>query len=336
MKTFRKFQALALAAALFSACRAERNETDPIGPLQRETAEAAEKIPEPSFPAEDPPAENPPARGAPVTPAALVMPEPAARRGAGGSLVLPGGIRGRPGMGVFTEEIDPVNYKTASPGVLLSMGVERHVVSYIMGERYFRAREYAKAIAEYNGAIALKADFAEAFFSRGRASHERGDLDGAVADYTAAIALAGGYAAAYNCRGCAYAQKGEGKRAIEDYTRAIALKRDYGDAWFNRGYSYREQGEYDRAAADFSALIELEPENAAAYNQRGTARYYRGEDTEAAADFSRAIALKRDFSLAWYNRGIARRSLGETDKAEADLAEARRLGYRPPDLQGNP
>jgi tetratricopeptide (TPR) repeat protein len=247
--------------------------------------------------------------------------------------ILPGGVRGPGGLGVFTAEIDPVNYTTAEPGelrrILAQTGVESHLVSYIMGERHFRAEEYGEAIAEYSRAIALKADFAEAFFSRGRARHERGDLDRAIADYTDAIRLTGGSAAAWNCRGCAWAQKGEAERAIQDYTRAIALKEDYGDAWFNRGYSWREQGEYDRAIADFSALIELEPENASVYNQRGTAWYYKGEDEKAIGDFSKAISLKHDFSLAWYNRGTAWRSLGDAARAETDLAQARRLGFAP-------
>jgi Flp pilus assembly protein TadD len=320
-----KVQILRLGlAALFAACRAGRGETIlPVPP-------AAEHAPEAVSP---PPLSGAPAVGedSPELPAAAsaAVQGPFAQRGpsrAGQPLTLKD-IRGRSGIGVFTGELDPVNYQTADPELLLRMGMEPYLVSFIMGERRFRAGNYEGALTEYNKAVALKPDFAEARFFRGRIYHERGDLDRAIADYTAVIKAKNDFAAAYNYRGCAYAQKGDQAGAIADYTRAIGLKEDYGDPWFNRGYSRRERGEYDEAVADFSKLIELEPDNAAAYNQRGTAWYYKGEDEKAIADFSQAIRLKRDFSLAWYNRGIVRRTLGDTGRAETDLAEAGRLGY---------
>lgn len=314
-------------AALFAACKAGRAGTIPAG------APVEEKIPEKSSPAavsgapagasaagealpEIPAAASVSVRGASVPDGQNRTGQPSALRG----------VRGRSGIGVFTGELDPVNYQTADPELLLQMGMEPYLVSFIMGERCFKAGNYEGALAEYSNAIALKPDFAEARFSRGRIYHNRDDLDRAIADYTAVIRARDDFAAAYNYRGCAYAQRGDQARAIEDYTRAIGLKGDYGDPWFNRGYSRRERGEYDEAIADFSKLIELEPDNAAAYNQRGTAWYYKGEDEKAIGDFSQAIRLKRDFSLAWYNRGTVWQTLGDTDRAETDLAEARRLG----------
>ncbi|MDR0402155.1 MAG: tetratricopeptide repeat protein [Treponema sp.] len=261
-----------------------------------------------------------PGAAAAVSTAAVV---PAANR----EVPLLTGIRARP-FGVFIGELDPVNYDTVDPAILLEMGLGQDHVSFIMGERYFKAGNYDKALAEYDRAIALNASFPVALFSRGRAYHKKGDLDRTIADYSGAIRLQGDSVVVYNYRGYAYAQKGDHARAIEDYSRAIALKADYGDAWFNRGFSHWERGDYDRAIADFTRLIELEPKNAAVYNQRGTAWYSRGEDRKAVEDFSEAIRLNQNYPLAWHNRAVAWRALGDYARAEKDAAEAARLGYR--------
>jgi Tfp pilus assembly protein PilF len=249
--------------------------------------------------------------------------------GSGGRSAFPSlsGITARP-MGVFIGELDPVNYDTVDPAILLQMGLEQDHVAFIMGERYFKAGNYDQALAEYNAAIALNGNLPAALFSRGRIYHEKGDLDRTIADYTGAIRLKSDSVVVYNYRGYAYAQKGDHARAIEDYSRAIALKKDYGDAWFNRGFSYWEKGDYDKAIADFTKLIELEPKNAAVYNQRGIAWYSRGDDRKAVEDFSEAIRLNQNYPLAWHNRAVVWRALGDEARAEKDFAEAARLGYR--------
>jgi Flp pilus assembly protein TadD len=232
------------------------------------------------------------------------------------------------GRGVFVGELNPVNYKSLDPAVLLQMGMEQYQVSFILGERYLNTKYYDRALAEYNKAIAGKPDYAEALFSRGRTYHIKGDLNKALDDYGKVINLKKNSAAAYNYRGYILAQRGDYAKAMADYNQALALKRDYGDALYNRGYAYRIQGQYDKAIDDFTRLIQLEPNNASAFNQRGTAWYYKKNDDRAIQDFSEAIRLKPDYALAWHNRGTAQRMTGNISQASADFAEASRLGYR--------
>ena len=234
----------------------------------------------------------------------------------------------RSGRGVFIGELNPVNYKTVDPAILLQMGMEQYQVSYIMGERYLNERNYDRALAEYNRAINLKSDYAEALFSRGRTYQIKGDFNRAMEDYNRTIILKKDSAAVFNYRGFIYAQRGDHTRALSDYNQAIALKRDYSDALYNRGYSFRIMGQYDRAIEDFNRLIQIEPNNASAYNQRGTAYYYKENDERAIQDFSAAIRIKPDYALAWHNRGTAYRMAGNTTAATTDFAEAKRLGYK--------
>jgi lipoprotein NlpI len=58
----------------------------------------------------------------------------------------------------------------------------------------------------------------------------KGQLDRAVADFDQAIELRPDYAEAFNDRGIVHSTKGNHGRAIEDYDEAIKLKPDYTDA----------------------------------------------------------------------------------------------------------
>ncbi|MDR0447732.1 MAG: tetratricopeptide repeat protein [Treponema sp.] len=234
----------------------------------------------------------------------------------------------RSGRGVSINELNPVNYKTVDPAILLQMGMEQYEVSFIMGERYFNDRSYDRALTEYNKALGLRPNYPEALFSRGRVYQIRGDLNRALNDFDRTINLKKDSPAVYNYRGSIFSQRGDHIRALGDYTQALYIKRDYGDALYNRGYSYRILGQYDRAIEDYSRLIQLEPHNASAYNQRGTALYYKGNDEGAIRDFSEAIRLKPNYALAWHNRGTAHRMAGNTAASNADFDEAKRLGYK--------
>ena len=96
-------------------------------------------------------------------------------------------------------------------------------------------RVVAFAIADYNTAIQLKPDYAEAYNNRGFAYYLKGDAERAIADYTRAIALRPNYPKAYNSRGVVYMAHGYGRaKAVADFDRAIALKPDFRYAYINR------------------------------------------------------------------------------------------------------
>ncbi len=75
----------------------------------------------------------------------------------------------------------------------------------------------------------------DAYYNRGAAKIEKGDLDGAIADYNRAIELNPKDARAYNNRGIAKRAKGDLDGAIADYNRAIELDPKLAIAYNNRG-----------------------------------------------------------------------------------------------------
>jgi tetratricopeptide (TPR) repeat protein len=197
---------------------------------------------------------------------------------------LPGGIN--------ISELNPASYQRVNREAMESMGMAPYYVAFLGGEKYYRDGDYDKAIAEYNRCISLKADYPEAYASRGNAYRRKGDVSRAIEDYTRAISLRSSYAEVYNYRGFLFARRGELRRAVEDYTQAIRYKDDYADAYFNRAHAYGELGNWDLAIADYTQVIRLEPKNWSAYNQRGNAWYSKGDRAKAAEDYAVAERLK--------------------------------------------
>jgi len=202
------------------------------------------------------------------------------------------GQGGRLPGGINISELNPASYQKVNREAMESMGMAPYYVAFLGGEKYYRDGEYDKAIAEYNRCISLKADYAEAYASRGNAYRKKGDVSRAIEDYTRAISLRSSYAEVYNYRGFLFAQRGELRRAVEDYTQAIRYKSDYADAYFNRAHAYGQLGNWDLSIADYTQVIRLEPRNWSAYNQRGNAWYSKGDKAKAAEDYATAERLK--------------------------------------------
>src|SRR6266849_2694910 len=173
---------------------------------------------------------------------------------------------------------------------------------------------YELAIKDFNEAIKIKPDYAEAYLNRARAYSGNFKKDQAIADYSQAIQLKPDLAVAYFERAELYSGEDESK-AIADYTSAIKVKPDYWNAYLARGTS-NEFTTPDAAIADFTQIIQSSAElkvKAQATLLRGST-YERKADLEhARADFLSAIALTADPFIR--------------DRVDAHL---RNLRYRPP------
>jgi len=197
-----------------------------------------------------------------------------------------------PQGGINVSELNPANYQKVNREAMEGMGMAPYYVAFLGGEKFYRDGDYDKAIAEFNRCISLKADYADAYASRGNAYRKKGDVNRAIEDYSRAINLKSSFAEVYNYRGFLYAKRGEYKRAVEDYTQAIRYKVDYADAYFNRAHAHGELGNWDLSIADYTQVIKLEPKNWAAYNQRGKAWNSKGDRVKADEDYRMAERLK--------------------------------------------
>ena len=76
-------------------------------------------------------------------------------------------------------------------------------------------------------------------------------------DYDRAIKLRPDYAEAYNNRGVALKEMGNLHEAIESFNHAIALNSHYAQAYYGRGLALRAGGDIARALEDFKTACAL-------------------------------------------------------------------------------
>lgn len=157
------------------------------------------------------------------------------------------------------------------------------------------------------------------------AYRERGDLPRAVALYQTALSLDADYAQAHSNVGSALAAAGEPQRAIEHYQQAVAADPGAGDLRFNYGNALLAADHFAEAAEQFRFAVDAWPEDAEAHNNLGIALASAGRMADAADAFREAIRLAPAGPRAHRNLGIALEGLGDAAGARRHYAEAERL-----------
>ncbi len=161
---------------------------------------------------------------------------------------------------------------------------------------------------------------ARAYFCRGNARVDRGDLRGAIQDFDKAIAFNPRDSKALNNRGYARRNTGDTAGAIEDFDRAVQMDPRNAQAQNNRGTLRYEMKDFAGAVAAFTYAIEAHPQMAVAYKNRGLAYKAQAEFDRACGDFDRAIELDAGLLAAYMNRGLILIRQGKDSEAQKDLS----------------
>ncbi len=198
---------------------------------------------------------------------------------------------------------------------------------FIRAYVYRQIQEFRQSLSDFNRAIALNPDYANAYNNRGNLKDDKlNDSQGALADYDRAIALNARDASAYNNRGTLKNYKlNDSQGALADFNRAIALNPKLAQAYNNRGVLKKGKlNDSQGALADFNRAIALDPQYANAYNNRGNLKDDKLNDSQGAlADYNRAISLNPKSAEAYYNRSnLKDDKLNDPQGALADFNRA--------------
>ena len=200
---------------------------------------------------------------------------------------------------------------------------------------------------------------AAAFYHKGMARHQNGDLAAAADFYRQAVALDPAHADALHMLGIAAFQLGLGEAAAETIMRAIAVRSPFAEAQgnlgtvlqslgrraeaetafrlaiaqspataafhFNLGNLLSEQGRLDPAERAYREAIRLQPAYPEAYSNLGSVLRDREDLAGATAAFETAVSQKPDYPEAHYNLANAYRDQGRLSDAEAEIRIAVRL-----------
>ena len=200
-----------------------------------------------------------------------------------------------------------------------------------LGFAYCQLGNYALAISDYNKAIAIDPNFADAYVGRGLSYANQGKFAQAISDYNKAIALEPTFAEAYNNRGIFYLHQGDSAKAISDLSKAIHEDSLDVKAYYNRGCSYAKQGNFVQALSDYSRAIEIDSSYADAYYNRGLSLAQQKFFAQALFDFNKTIEINSNYGDAYNNRGIIYAMQGKFAQAISDFNQA--IKINPKDSQ---
>lgn len=192
-----------------------------------------------------------------------------------------------------------------------------------------------EAILVYKQSIALKPDYATAFYGLGTALSECSNEDSALDAYKNALALEPDYPEVLNDIGVLLKDKGSLAEAAQSFIRAINAQPRFPLPLNNLGLLYFTLGRLDEAESLYRRALDCKPEFPAALNNLGNVLYSKGSFEESIPFFRKALVLRPTYSNALNNLGNALRNIGRLSEAIAAFEQAITLGGNNPDFHFN-
>jgi tetratricopeptide (TPR) repeat protein len=167
----------------------------------------------------------------------------------------------------------------------------------------------------------------EVHFGLGNVLLQRGNVDEAITQYQKALQIEPDYAEAHDNLGTLFVRMGRVEEGIAQFQKALRIQPDYAGAHDNLGAALLQTGKVDEAIAQFQKALQTMPESAGAYCNLGAALLQKGKVEEAISQFQMALQIDPDHAEAHNNLGNALARLGKADEAIAHLQKA--LQFQP-------
>ncbi|NWG17913.1 MAG: tetratricopeptide repeat protein [Chloroflexi bacterium] len=196
---------------------------------------------------------------------------------------------------------------------------------YLRGAAYIQLGDLPRALDDLKRTLdypATNADFTGSVHNlRALLYLEQGDTDAALADLNAGISAAPEVAALYVTRAQVYRAQGRLDDALVDYDKALELDGDSIEARAGRAQINVQAEAFEAALADYSRILELDPQNGEAYALRAGVYLAQSQYDLALADLDAAVQLSPNAAGIYLSRGAANNALGRPAQAAADYLE---------------
>lgn len=170
-------------------------------------------------------------------------------------------------------------------------GSERATAFYNRGNALMKKKRIAEAIADFESALALHADYPEVFFNRSIAYQIIQDRSAALADLDTYLRLVPTDADALAMRGGLMLSSGKDERAAKDLEAALVINPRHEAALVNRGHLKVRARQFPEALQDYEAVLAMNPANAEALYGRGVVRAVTGRASDGNADMLQAVTI---------------------------------------------
>ncbi len=175
-----------------------------------------------------------------------------------------------------------------------------------LGSALSESGRLTEAAANFQKAVALRSNYADAHYNLGYAWVRLGRLEDGTQQLQEAIRLEPRNYMAHNNLGIAYVLQENYPDAIRHLQTAVDLAGDFDTARNNLGVALKASGDSEGAMHQFEQAIRINPNYAEAYNNLGLTLKEQGKLWEAAEYFRRALAIHP-------GRSAARKNLEEVE-----------------------
>ncbi len=190
------------------------------------------------------------------------------------------------------------------------------------GRALLELKQFDRAVADFDAALALEPDAAHVLTDRGLARLQSDRPREAVADFDRALDLWPEHTRTYFLRA-------EAKARLKDPTgeaadRKLGMTTEPGDetSWVTRGMAKLTSGDVKGAITDFDAALKSNPSSRdARQNKAGALADHLGKVADGVTVLNGLIDDEPDFTPARAGRGVYLARLGEREAAHADAAE---------------
>ena len=196
---------------------------------------------------------------------------------------------------------------------------------YDLGNALFEVDRASEAIPEYEQALRLKPDFADARNGLGAALAQTGNLDEAVRQFEQALRMAPGEAMTHYNLALALEKTGRGSEAIAHWEQALRIKPDVPELHEYLGATLMRMGRVPEAVEHLEEAVRLNPDSAEAHNSLGIALAQLGLAPEAIGHWEQALRIKPDVAEVHYNLGVTLEQAGRVQEASGHYQQALRI-----------
>ena len=197
----------------------------------------------------------------------------------------------------------------------------------VLGDAWQSSGKPQEAVAAYDQALRLRADFPRGLLALATALKGAGQLPRAEETLKRALAVAPSNPAAWLQYGGIDFALGRIDGAIAKLEKAIALDPELPAEHTGLAELLLARGQTDRANATLQEALRIDPYDGTAYDLRGRALAAKGELTESLYNFEKATRLRPGYAPHLYDYGLALLSANRFDDAQSSAEAA---------LQANP
>jgi len=196
--------------------------------------------------------------------------------------------------GLIQESLDAVN-------TIIKEHPNEPTLFNISGACYSAIGPMESAIKDFQKAINLKPDYAEAHYNLGVVFQKIAKLDDAFSSYEKALTINHAYPQAHNNQGMINLKRRELDIAVKSFEWAVAYNPNYVEAHNNLGAVFQELMMYEKAKEQYEKAIAINPKFAQALNNLGASCEIFGLKDQALENYNKALVIDPSYSEAHRN-----------------------------------